>query len=93
MGDLQKENLHIGYNGVSTIDYILASESFLVRKYIHSFNVEDLTSLSDHRPLSLKLKYIKNKEITQNPINLLTKPNKFYINDFYKSCLFFNIHT
>ena len=79
LGDFQGKFTYIGYNGASTIDYILASESFLMRKYIHSFNVEDLTSLSDHRPINVKLKYIKNKETTNNPINLLPKPNRFYI--------------
>ena len=77
LGDFQGKITYIGYNGVSTIDYILASESFLMRKYIQSFNVEDLTSLSDHRPLTLKLKYIKNKEIKQNPTNLLPRPKRF----------------
>ena len=76
LGDFQGKFTY-GYNGVSTIDYILASESFLMRKYIQSFNVEDLTSLSDHRPLTLKLKYIKNKEIKQNPTNLLPRPQRF----------------
>ena len=48
LGDFQGKVTYIGYNGVRTIDYILASEIFLMRKYIHSFNVEELTSLSDH---------------------------------------------
>ena len=39
LGDFQGKVTYIGYNGVSTIDYILASEIFLMRKYIHSFNV------------------------------------------------------
>ena len=37
LGDFQGKVTYIGYNGVCTIDYILASESFLMRKYIHSF--------------------------------------------------------
>ena len=52
---------------------------FLMRKYIHSFNVEELTSLSDYRPVTLKLKYIKNKEIKEIPTNLLPKPKRFCI--------------
>ena len=36
LGDFQGKFTYIGYNGVSTIDYILASERFLMRKYIHS---------------------------------------------------------
>ena len=61
-GDFQGKVTYIGYNEVSTIDYTLASEIFIMRKYIHSFNVEELTSLSDHMPLTLKLKYIKTKK-------------------------------
>ena len=72
LGDVQGIVTYIGYNGVSTIDYI-----FLMRKYIHSFNVEELTSLSDHRPLTLKLKYIKNKEMKEIPTNLLPQPKRF----------------
>ena len=78
-GYFQGKFTYIGYNGVSTIDYILASERFLMRKYIHSYKVEDLTSLSDHRPLTLKLKYIKNNEIKQNLSNLLPKSKRFCI--------------
>ena len=66
LGDFQGKVTYIGYNGVSTIDYILPSEIFLMRKYIHSFNVEELTSLSDHRPLTLKLKYIKKHRNKRN---------------------------
>ena len=55
LGDFQGKVTYISYNGVSTI------EIFLMRKYIHSF----------HRPLTLKLKYIKNKEIKEIPTNLL----------------------
>ena len=79
LGDFQGKVTYIGYNGVSTIDYILASEIFLMRKYIHSFNVEEFTSLSDHRPLTLKLKYIKNIEIKEIPTNLLPKQKRFCI--------------
>ena len=49
-----------------------------MRKYIHSFNVEELTSLSDHMPLTLTSKCKKNKEINQNPANL-PKPKNFCI--------------
>ena len=50
-----------------------------MRKYIHSFNVEELTSQSNHRPLTLKLKYIKNKEIKETQTNLLPKLKRFCI--------------
>ena len=62
LGDFLGKFTYIGYNGVSTVDYVLASEFFLMKSHIHSFTIEDLTSLSDHRPLSLQLKYMKNKE-------------------------------
>ena len=39
---------YIGYNGVSTVAYVLASENVLMRFHIHAFTVEELTSLSDH---------------------------------------------
>ena len=50
-----------------------------MRKYLHTFNVENLTCLSDHKPLTLKLKYINNKEIKQNPTNILPKLKRFCI--------------
>ena len=65
--------MYFGYNGVSTIDYVLASENFLTQKHIHSFKVEELTSLSDHRPLTLKLKYTKIDNKEQKAINLTPK--------------------
>ena len=49
LGDLMGKFTYIGYNGISTVDYVLGSENFLMLNYIHSFEVEDLTLLSDHR--------------------------------------------
>ena len=42
---------YIGHNGVSVVDYVLAFEAFLLNNCINSFTVNDLTTLSDHRPL------------------------------------------
>ena len=58
LGDLMGKFTYTGYNGVSVVDYILASENFIMKNYIHSFSIEALTTLSDHRPLNLKLNYI-----------------------------------
>ena len=62
IGDLQGKFTYFGYNGVITIDYVLASENFLTQKHIHSLKVEELTSLSDHRPLTLKSNIKMNKK-------------------------------
>ena len=73
LGDLQGKFTYFGYNGVSTIDYVLASENFLTQKNIHSFKVEDLTTLSDHRPLTLKLCYSKTNKNNQHEVTLTPK--------------------
>ena len=75
LGDYIGKFTYIGHNGVSVVDYVLASEAFLLRNYIHSFTVDDLTTLSDHRPLQLHLKNtIIKKQETDNP---LTQTGKF----------------
>ena len=71
IGDLQGKFTYIGYNGVSTIDYVLASENILIEKLIHSLKVEDLSSLSDHRPLTLKLNYTRTNKNKQETIDLI----------------------
>ena len=74
---------YIGYNGVSVVDYVLTSEHFLVKEYIHSFTINDLTELSDHRPLNLQLKYPKNITTDiENPDILLPKPRIIKIKDY-----------
>ena len=87
IGDLQGKFTYFGYNGVSTNDYVIASENFLRQKHIHSFTVEDITSLSDHRPLTLKLKYSKIDTSEQNEINLFPKLKTINIKniDLYKT--------
>ena len=44
IGDLQGNFTYIGYNGVSTIDNVLASENVLTQKRRHFLKVEELTS-------------------------------------------------
>ena len=67
IGDFMGKFTYIGYNGVSTVDYVLGSENLLMQNYIHSFKVEDLTLLSDHRPISVTLQHNTNtKIITEN---------------------------
>ena len=57
LGDLMGKYTYIGYNGISTVDYILGSENLLLQNYIHSFEVEDLTLISDHRPINVTLHF------------------------------------
>ena len=75
------------YNDVSLVDYVLASANVLMKDYILSFTVNDLTELSDHRPLILQQKYNKNtpkntSTDAQNPDYLLPKPRRFKITDY-----------
>ena len=45
LGDLMGKFTYIGYNGVSVVDYTLASENFIMKNYIYSFSIEALTTL------------------------------------------------
>ena len=89
LGDYIGKYTYLGYNGASTVDYILASEAFLLQKHIHTFNVDDITHLSDHRPLTLQLKYQKVVEKEQNNETLSPKPRLIKIKDtnIYKNHL------
>ena len=86
IGDLSGRYTYIGYNGLSTVDYVLGSENLLNNKHVHSFEVEKLTIFSDHRPTCLTLQYDATKKIdvdTNGP-SILTKPkkNKISINNY-----------
>ena len=89
LGDLLGKYTYIGYKGVSTVDYVLGSESLLMLDHIHSFEVEELTLLSDHRPISLTVKYNVNKDqnIQETPISCTPKKNKLMQNnkEIYKN--------
>ena len=50
IGDLEGKFTYVGYNGLSTVDYVLGSENLIMKNHIHSFVVEDLTLFSDHKP-------------------------------------------
>ena len=50
-----------------------------MKSHIHSFIVEDLSSLSDHRPLSLQIKYTKSQEDHLRIPILLPKPTRIQI--------------
>ena len=77
LGDFIGKYTYIGYNGVSVVDYVLASETFLMTDHVNSFSVENMTSLSDHRPISLDLKFSKNTNIQPNIRNIAgINPNK-----------------
>ena len=74
---------YIGHNGVSVVDYVLASEAFLLMNSINSFTVNDLTTLSDHRPLQIQLiNTTINKQEENQPTRLLPKPVNFNIKHY-----------
>ena len=58
-GDLQGHFTYVGYQGCSTVDLVLASESLIKASLIQYFSVLDLSIFSDHRPLLLRI--LKNK--------------------------------
>ena len=85
LGDLMGKFTYIGYNGISTVDYVLGSENFLMQDYIYSFQVEELTYLSDHRPISLTLKFNKRKEkenIQKIPVSNKLRKKKITLNNY-----------
>ena len=51
------EFTYCGIHGLSTVDYILASENVIKGNQIQYMHVQPITFLSDHRPLLLKLSY------------------------------------
>ena len=83
LGDLEGRYTYIGYNGLSTVDYVLGSENMLTNN-IHSFVVEELTNFSDHRPTCLTLQYMGTKAKEMETGNfLLNRPrNKMKLDDY-----------
>ena len=57
LGDLEGRYTYIGYNGLSTVDYVLGTENIFTNNIIHSFEVEEITNFSDHRPTRLTIQY------------------------------------
>ena len=79
LGDLLGKYTYIGYNGISTVDYVLCTENFLTSNYIQSFQVDELTLLSDHRLIHVTLKSDLHKKETltkEKAIPKTTKRNK-----------------
>ena len=73
LGDLYGEFTYCGIHGLSTVDYILASEYM---------RVQPITFLSDHRPLLLKLSHHTTHAIPkEGAIPLQNMLEKFIIND------------
>ena len=68
LGDLSGEYTYCGWNGLSTVDYILASHKLLKSSQIQYMNVLPITILSDHRPLSvtINLKKVIRKLANEN---------------------------
>ena len=80
LGDLYGE--YCGIHGLSTIDYILASENVLKDNQIQYMRVQPITFLSDHRPLLLKLSHHSTHAIPkEGAIPLQNMPEKMIIND------------
>ena len=55
LGDLYGEFTYCGIHGLSTVDYILASENVIKDNQIQYMRVQPITFLSHYRPLLLKL--------------------------------------
>ena len=85
LGDLEGRYTYVGYNGLSTVDYVLGSENLFLRNHIHSFEVEQLTLLSDHRPTCLTLQYSAHKETKKEgkePLLTSHKRHKYFITNY-----------
>ena len=83
LGDLLGKYTYLGYNGISAVDYVLGSEKLLMENYIHSFEVEELTLLSDHRPISVTLHYnATNKNKEKKNTNSTTKRRKVVLKNY-----------
>ena len=88
LGDFTGKYTYIGYNGLSVVDYALASENFLQTDHIQSFTVDTITSLSDHRPISLQLQFKFQNLIQPTPITI-KRPSRIKLENIetYKHAL------
>ena len=75
IGDLVGQLTYIGPNGCSTVDYVIGSENAITGKkeIVQKFQVEEINSLSDHRPLSLNLSSITGTLPAEDNASLLLK--------------------
>ena len=69
--DLQGHFTNFGFQGCSTVDLVLASESLLKSSLIQYLSVQDLNLLSDQKPILLKISNNNLLEITKNPTNYI----------------------
>ena len=83
LGDFTGEYTYIGYRGCSVVDYVLASENLVNHMgLITKFKVEDLTTLSDHKILSVNLNnFIPYRETEKPSCNEEYLKRKKYFND------------
>ena len=82
--DLMGKYTYIGYNGVSTVDYVLAFEDILTQNFIHFFKVEELTLLSDHRPIIVTVQFKTDnvKQLDNTLVLKTSKRKKLVVNDY-----------
>ena len=83
-GDLLGKYTYIGYNGCSTVDFVLASGSLLVNTSIIQYlTIQKISHFSDHRAVLLKLKLtdLANniQEPYKNKIEVFDAPRRFFI--------------
>ena len=86
--DLQGHVTFFGFQGCSTVDLVLASESFLKSSLNQYFSVQDLNLLSDHKPILLKILNNNLLQTNKNPkyYILKDKPPKYHWDNSLKRC-------
>ena len=87
-GDLQGHFTYLGYQDCSTVDLVLTSENIFQTNLIQYLSVQTFTTLSDHKPILLKIfwKYpTRIDETKTSNCTLEDKPQRFiWSNKLYK---------
>ena len=86
--DLQGHVTFFGFQGCSTVDLVLASDSFLKSSLNQYLSVQDLNLLSDHNPILLKISNNNLLQTNKNPKNytLKDRPPKYHWDNSLKKC-------
>ena len=83
-GDLQGHFTYLGYQDCSTVDLVLTSENIFQTNLIQYLSVQTFTTLSDHKPILLKIfwKYpTRIDETKTSNCTLEDKPQRFIWNN------------